>query len=62
MRPYSQPPTDSTVIYCGTNQAYVLTGMFEEHLFALTVTVRTLRLLSTHDIEAAANSIPEATA
>jgi DNA polymerase III alpha subunit len=40
--------------YChllATNQAYAVTGLVEERLSTVTVTVRTLRLLSTHAIE-----------
>jgi DNA polymerase III alpha subunit len=40
--------------YChllAPNQAYVVTGLVEEHFSTFTVTVRSLRLLSTHDIE-----------
>jgi len=48
--------------YChllATNQAYVLTGLVEEQFAAITVTVRTLRLLSTHDIKTLAEPVGE---
>lgn len=51
--------------YChllSPNQAYVVTGFVEEQFCTVTVTVRTLRLLSTHDIEAASEPIEEVTA
>lgn len=35
-----------------TNQAYVVTGLVEDHFSTVTLTVRTLRLLSTRDAEA----------
>jgi DNA polymerase III alpha subunit len=40
--------------YChllATNQAYLITGLVEDQLSTLTVTVRHLRLLSSHDTE-----------
>lgn len=48
--------------YChllATNQAYVMNGMVEERFSTVTITVRTLRLLSTHDIEASSEPIEE---
>ncbi len=51
--------------YChllATNQAYILTGFVEERLCTVTVTARTLRLLSTHDIEARSEPIKEVSA
>ncbi len=48
--------------YChllAPNQAYVVTGMVEEHFSTVTLTVRTLRLLSTHDSEAPAEPVEE---
>ncbi len=39
--------------YChllATNQAYVVTGLVEEHFSTVTVTVRTLQLVSTHEV------------
>src|SRR6185437_9488374 len=44
------------------NQAYVVTGLVEEQFCTVTVTVRTLRLLNTHDSEAASEPIEEVTA
>ncbi|MCS6302784.1 MAG: DNA polymerase III subunit alpha [Nitrospira sp.] len=51
--------------YChllAPNQAYVVTGLVEEQFCTVTVTIRTLRLLSTHDSEAASEPIEEVTA
>jgi error-prone DNA polymerase len=51
--------------YChllATNQAYVLTGLVEEHFSTVTVTVHALRWLSTHDRETSAESIEEVSA
>jgi error-prone DNA polymerase len=48
--------------YChllATNQAYVLTGLVEEHFSTITVTVQTLRLLSTHESEASSEPVEE---
>ncbi len=42
-----------------TNQAYVVTGLVEEQFSTVTVTVRTLRLLSTHEIKAPSEPIEE---
>jgi error-prone DNA polymerase len=54
------PPTYRE--YChllAPNQAYVVTGLVEEHFSTVTVTVRTLRLLSAHTIEVPADSIED---
>jgi DNA polymerase III alpha subunit len=51
--------------YChllAPNQAYVVTGLVEECFSTITVTVRTLRLLSTHDMEAPAEPVEEVSA
>lgn len=48
--------------YChllAPNQAYVVTGLVEEHFTTFTVTVRSLRLLSTPAIEAPAEPVEE---
>lgn len=48
--------------YChllATNQPYVLTGLVEVHFSTVTLTVRTLRLLSTYDREISVESIEE---
>lgn len=48
--------------YChllATNQAYTVTGLVEEHFSTVTVTVHTLRLLSTHDREMPAKYVEE---
>ena len=48
--------------YChllATHQAYVMTGLVEEQLSTITVTVRTLRLLSTSDIETPTEAVEE---
>jgi error-prone DNA polymerase len=49
--------------YChllAPNQAYVIRGFLEEHFSTVTVTVSTLRLLSSHDIEAPFEVVEEA--
>jgi error-prone DNA polymerase len=51
--------------YChllAPNQAYVTTGLVEAQLSTVTVTVRTLRLLSTHDITAPSQPFKEVSA
>jgi DNA polymerase III alpha subunit len=51
--------------YChllAPNQAYMITGLVEEHFSTLTITVRIIRLLSTHDIGAPAEPIEEVSA
>jgi error-prone DNA polymerase len=51
--------------YChllATNQAYMVTGLVEEHFSTVTVTVSTLRLLSTHTIEAPSEPMTEVSA
>lgn len=62
---------DATVLpatyrqYChllAPNQAYVVTGLVEEQFCTVTVTVRTLRLLNTHDSETAPEPIEEVSA
>ncbi|MBS0160751.1 MAG: DNA polymerase III subunit alpha [Nitrospira sp.] len=48
--------------YChllATNQAYVLTGLVEEHFSTITVTVRTLQLLTTGGIPAPSEPLEE---
>ncbi|HRI39811.1 MAG TPA: DNA polymerase III subunit alpha, partial [Nitrospira sp.] len=48
--------------YChllATNQAYIVTGLIEEHFSTVTVTVHALRLLSTNDRETSVESIEE---
>jgi len=48
--------------YChqlATNQAYVVTGLVEEHFSTVTVTVRTLRLLTTPDLETPMKPMPD---
>jgi DNA-directed DNA polymerase III PolC len=40
-------------------QGYMITGLVEEHFSTVTVTVRTLRLLSTQDIEASSDPVEE---
>jgi error-prone DNA polymerase len=44
------------------NQAYVVTALVEEHFSTITVTVKTLRLLSTPDSEAPAETVEEISA
>lgn len=62
---------DSTVFpniyreYChllAPNHAYAITGLVEAHFSTVTVTVRTLRLLSTHEHEAPADPVEEVSA
>lgn len=51
--------------YChllATNQAYVLTGLIEADLSTVTVTVRTLRLLSAHDTDTHTDLVEEISA
>lgn len=51
--------------YChllAPNQAYVITGQVEAHFSTVTVTVRTLRLLSTHEKEAPPDLVEEVSA
>ena len=48
--------------YChllATNQAYVVTGLVEEHFPTVTVTVRTLQLLTTGGIPAPSEPLEE---
>jgi DNA polymerase III alpha subunit len=48
--------------YChllATNQAYVITGVVEEQFSTVTVTVRTLRLLNTTEIQAPSETLEE---
>jgi len=48
--------------YChllAKNQAYVITGVVEEQFSTVTITVRTLRLLSTHPMEATIEPVEE---
>jgi DNA polymerase III alpha subunit len=48
--------------YChllATNQAYIITGLVEEQFSTVTVTVRTLRLLSTAEIQAPSEALEE---
>jgi error-prone DNA polymerase len=48
--------------YChllAPNQAYVITGLVEAHFSTVTVTVRSLRLLSTHENETPADPVEE---
>ena len=48
--------------YChllATNQAYVVTGLVEEHFSTVTVTVRTLQLLTTGGIPAPSEPLEE---
>jgi error-prone DNA polymerase len=48
--------------YChllAPNQAYVINGLVEKHCSTVTITVRTLRLLSIHDIEGSSEPIEE---
>ena len=51
--------------YChllATNQAYMITGLVEEQFSTITVTVRTLRLLSTADIQEPSDALEELSA
>ncbi len=51
--------------YChllATNQAYMITGLVEEQFSTITVTVRTLRLLSTVDIQEPSDALEELSA
>jgi DNA polymerase III alpha subunit len=48
--------------YChlfATNQAYVVTGLVEEHFSTVTVTVRTLQLLTTGGVPTSSEPLEE---
>jgi error-prone DNA polymerase len=48
--------------YChllATNQAYVVTGLVEEHFSTVTVTVKTLQLLTTGGVPVSSEALEE---